>query len=379
MRQDLFGKWRTLLTAVVAANLTAARPALWFRLLTLPLALLYRSLVALKNFAYDHGLILPHRLKGRVIAIGNITAGGSGKSPVTIYLAEHLLGKGAKPAILARGYGSLSSKADVIILKNGKVLYASTPDLRPNDEGMMQSQALPDVAVVLGPERMHAASILLARFPELSPTHWLLDDGYQHRRIARDVNILLLDANSPFGNGRLLPSGNLREPLPAVARADVVLVTRAHDLKAAGSHLMRFPLAPRQSMAFIGFTNAPLQEVSSATEFSPSEHAPVLIVAGLANNQRFVHDIAKMNIPVGASWFLRDHQRLDPLEFPQRLNSCRSVVTTAKDYWRQPQDFALSKVPVFISPLVLNVLSDAKGWLGIIDLCLGPAGKSDPS
>lgn len=170
------------------------------RVLSLP----YRTVVALRNGYYDLGL--GTRFVARpCISVGNLTAGGTGKTPMVIWLASRLIADGAKVAVLSRGY-------------RGK---AGT-----NDELELVGTACPKAVCVANPDRVRAAELVLQ---EYTVDALLLDDGFQHRRLGRDLDIVLIDATQPFGYGRLLPGGLLREPIKQLARAHVVIITRASE------------------------------------------------------------------------------------------------------------------------------------------------------
>jgi tetraacyldisaccharide 4'-kinase len=159
----------------------------------------------------------PQRLPAPVISVGNLTMGGTGKTPCVLRLAELLRERGHKPGILTRGYGRASLEKELILAPG-----ANVPADRTGDEPQLfvRSGLAP---VGIGRDRFAAGSALLRQF---GPDVLLLDDGFQHRRLARDLDVVLLDALNPFGGGAVFPIGRLREPLPALARAQVILITR---------------------------------------------------------------------------------------------------------------------------------------------------------
>lgn len=173
-------------------------------------ALAYAAIATIRNALYDRGILPSVRAEARVISVGNLTAGGTGKTPVVIALARAALRAGLRPAVLIRGYRKAGSSE--------------------SDEARLLERALSGVPVVVGPERARSAQIAIAHGADLL----LLDDGFQHRRLARDVDVVLLDARDPFGGGWQLPRGFRREPQRGLRRARVVILTRADRVGGRG-------------------------------------------------------------------------------------------------------------------------------------------------
>ena len=169
---------------------------------------------------YDRGIAPVGRLPVPVISIGNITAGGTGKTPLTIHLARRLLALGLNPLVLTRGYRSTGSGTRIV--SDGRRILLG-PDVA-GDEPLMIAASVPGLPVVVDPRRLRGGWAAIQRF---RPDVVFLDDGFQHRRLARELDIVLLDAVDPFGRYALLPSGLLREPFSGLARAHIFIVTRA--------------------------------------------------------------------------------------------------------------------------------------------------------
>ncbi|MGE0713064.1 MAG: tetraacyldisaccharide 4'-kinase [Planctomycetota bacterium] len=180
-----------------------ARGILWL------LSLVFRVIVAVRGWLYDAGLLRRRQAGLPVISIGNLTTGGTGKTPVVIALARRLTARGERVAVLARGYGAA---------RDGEL----------NDELRLIGREVPEAILCPGKDRVARAAEAVSR----GATAILLDDGFQHRRLARDLDLVLLDATDPWGAGHLLPRGLLREPPGALARADAVILSRA-ELKSA--------------------------------------------------------------------------------------------------------------------------------------------------
>ncbi|MBF0331107.1 MAG: tetraacyldisaccharide 4'-kinase [Candidatus Omnitrophica bacterium] len=177
---------------------SALKPFLWL------LSWLYTGAVVLKRWLYHVGVMKVHKAGCPVISIGNITAGGVGKTPLVIFMAEFLRKRGLKPVILTRGYMGRAPMAE-------------------SDEAKMLAERLGGVTVMVDPDRVRAT----IKAEQRSPVDvFVLDDGFQHWRLKRDLDLVAIDATDPFGNGRLLPRGLLREPLSALKRADLFILTK---------------------------------------------------------------------------------------------------------------------------------------------------------
>ena len=180
----------------------------------------YSLVMRLRAAAYAAGLLRSRRLPRAVISVGNITVGGTGKTPMTAWLARYLMSHGKRVAVLSRGYGGRLEGTVAIVADGDRRLL--TPE-EAGDEPCLLADMVPGLMVVIGSDRYRAGCLAMER---LNPDIFILDDGFQHLRLQRDLNILLLDARRPFANGRILPAGLLREPLSAVGRADFALFTR---------------------------------------------------------------------------------------------------------------------------------------------------------
>jgi len=173
-----------------------------------------------RMWAYRWNLFPSRKLDCRVISVGNLTLGGTGKTPIVMMIAETLRGNGHKPGILSRGYGG-NSKNEVNIVCDGKNILLS-PEIA-GDEAVMMAERLKNVPVLVGSNRYQSGRYAIEYF---GVDTLILDDGFQHLALKRDMNILLFDHQRPFGNGQLFPAGELREPKREAHRADFVCITR---------------------------------------------------------------------------------------------------------------------------------------------------------
>ena len=190
------------------------------RFLLIPLSWLYAVGVSIRNRLYTLGVFKARSLPCRVISVGNIVVGGTGKTPAVITIAKHLQTEGKRVAILLRGY-KRQSREKMTIVSDGKKVCASPAE--SGDEAYMMARHLSGIPIIVGKCRYLAGQVALERF---NVDVLILDDGFQHRQLARDIDILTLPATHPFGNPRgLLPVGTLREPTSALQRADLILLT----------------------------------------------------------------------------------------------------------------------------------------------------------
>jgi tetraacyldisaccharide 4'-kinase len=192
----------------------------------LPLTLLYGLALIVRELGYRSHLLRQARLPGKVISIGNLTTGGTGKTPLALKLAQQFSAWGHQPAVLTRGYGAAYQHSD-LLLQAGRVDLGAMQWLA--DEVVLLATKLEDCWIGVGKDRLQVGRKLHGQHEaEL----FLLDDGFAHRQLARDLDIVLVDAACPFGNGFLLPAGSLREGKGALTRADLVLITRCESVTA---------------------------------------------------------------------------------------------------------------------------------------------------
>ncbi|MBN1782991.1 tetraacyldisaccharide 4'-kinase [bacterium] len=194
----------------------------WVRIVLGPLACSYGAVTGLRNRLYDAHIIKSFRLNARVISVGNITVGGTGKTPVVAAIARSLQARGKRVVIQSRGYGR-KSHGFLMVSDTESVL---TTAACAGDEPYMLATTLPGIPVIVGADRLEACRNAIAHF---GPDILILDDAFQHRCIRRDMDVVTMDTSAPWGNGALLPAGPLREAKHHLKRADIVVLTRAHE------------------------------------------------------------------------------------------------------------------------------------------------------
>jgi tetraacyldisaccharide 4'-kinase len=292
---------------------------------------LYGRAASLRARWYATGRLAAETLPRPTISIGNITFGGTGKTPFVEFVARRLRFEGWRPAILSRGYGRRSK--GVVVVGEGAGALVS-PDEGGDEPVALARAAAPGVCVVVGERRAEAAARALALGADL----FLLDDGFQHLAVRREVDLLLLDAADPFGGGRLPPRGRLREPLAAIARADAIVFTRAERGAPHADALDAVArLAPGRPVYRARLRAAGLQDEAGAP-IAADALAPrrLLAVCGIANPSSFAATLAELGLAAEERLEFRDHQRYGARELARiRDAAARTgaslVVTTEKD------------------------------------------------
>ena len=296
-----------------------------------PPALVYRAAVAWRNHRYDRPGASVH--PGiPVISIGNLTVGGTGKTPLTAWIASHLLEEGRRPAVVSRGYGGGSGRGPCFVSRGmGPLVPASVG----GDEPVLLARRLPGVMVVVGSDRVAGARA--AR--EAGADVVVLDDGFQHRRLARDLDLVLLDARDPFGAYRLLPSGPLREPVASLARAHAVLVTRSRP----GEPFPFLERVIRRHAGDLPVLRAGHRTAGFVDARGNAQPPPARAVAfsGIGSPDAFLADLLGEGVEVAAERRFPDHHRYRDAELAEIEALARThgavPVATEKDLARLPE------------------------------------------
>lgn len=303
------------------------------RVLLWPLSAVYGFCARVRAWLYAKGWLESRRLRAKVISVGNLTVGGTGKTPMVIWLAEKLVAEGKRVGILSRGYRGFNGTSDEVEL--------------------MKSRLGPLVKFGVGKDRYSQGS-RIENEERLDVI--LLDDGFQHLRLARDMNILLLDGSRSLTDEWILPAGTLREPVSACSRADCLIVTRKHakpDLGAAGNFEATIYYAETQLLGFrINGETGQLRNLSHIGA------GPFFAFCGIGNAQAFFDDLEHWHVPVAGKRAFRDHHRysandLDSLSMLAQASGAIALVTTEKDAYNFPERKTIAL------PVVIAVISFA--------------------
>jgi tetraacyldisaccharide 4'-kinase len=321
-------------------------PLLFFLFL---LSLVYGSLMGFRSLLYRFGLLRARRLPCPVVSVGNITVGGTGKTPAVVALAKHFRGKGCHPAVLSRGYGG-KGKGAARVVSDGKAILAEVDEA--GDEPLLIAQAREGVAVVTGRDRFKSGEYAIRN---LGADILFLDDAFQHAALARDFDIVLLNAKAPCGNGFLIPRGPLREKAAALKRADAVVLSGADPKRAEAAFCLNRLREIRPGTPVLGARYRSKLLIKNGTEIFPVEFLAgkkVFAFCGIANPGAFRESIEAAGAEVVAFSVYPDHHRYSQAEIGQigasyAGSGAQIMLSTEKD------GVKLKKVPEFFRDIFL--------------------------
>lgn len=321
-----------------------------------PLTPLYRGAVSARLALFRHGWLTSSKLPVPVVSVGNLTFGGTGKTPTVIALVRDLVRRGRHPAVLTRGYGRSATDPVVLVGPDPRVDAE-----RAGDEPLELASRLPGVPVVVDPDRVRGGIEALTRGADVL----VLDDGFQHLRLERDLDLVLVDAGDPWGGGRMPPRGRLREPMAALARAHAVMVTklpvdeslvidevrRVVEQLAPGLPVLSARLEPR-SVHRVGEIAGP--EILRGRR--------VLATAGLGRPEGFAELLREAGAEVVETNWFADHHPWSPIDVDAVVNRAAELdavaVTTTKDAVKIQRDADVWVVEVAMVPTT-------GGWDGL--------------
>ncbi len=333
------------------------------------LAHVYQGLWWVRRLAYRLRILSRRRLSCPVVSVGNITTGGTGKTPIVIHLAAHFISEGLRVAVLSRGYGGKRDQGKPLWVSDGQKLLAGPREA--GDEPVLIARKVPKAAVVVCPNRILAGQAVIRRF---KPDLIILDDGFQRRYTThRDLDLVVIDGIQPFSTGRVLPAGLLREPLDALADAGVFILNKA-DL-ARSVEDIRTQLArwnPRAPVIESVYRVTGLRDLLTGRKVKPSllDGVPVGILAGIGNPLSFVRTLAQSNIVVRHAYTLDDHfaynrESLKGIVDDAKARGLLYLVTTEKDEVKLPKSLA-EEIPVLVQEIEWVVTEGMKHWETIL-------------
>jgi tetraacyldisaccharide 4'-kinase len=365
--------------ALIYGDDAAVNPGL--RAALFALSLCYGALVRLRAASYRRGLLKTRKLPCKVVAVGNITVGGTGKTPLTMAVTEMLRRMGLTVVVLSRGYKGTAEQSGGIVSDGRQLLMDAR---RAGDEPLMMAGHLRElqVPVVVGRDRFKIGLAAIRRF---RPDVIVADDAFQHLGLARDVNLLLADSRGFGANAHLLPRGPLREPMPAIARSDALILSRSSGRhpaplppelsRPAGTRpVFQVVPVPRLVRWIPAHPRARPQPLPGADALAA---LPVFGFCGIAGNERFKRTLRQLDCDVRGFAGYADHHAYTDQDLETILDAARRVkadylVTTEKD-WVRIRD----KMPLSLALVVLGVEldfgPDADAFAGYMKEKLGAA------
>ncbi len=345
------------------------------------LAWIYGKVTNVRNRLYERGVFETFDLRARTVSIGNITTGGTGKTPLVAYIATLLVGRGEKVCILTRGYGR-ESPGQRVLVSDGKEILANIRE--SGDEPFELAQKLIGKAIVIADaDRVSAAEWAKRKF---GVTAFVLDDGFQHRRAKRDLDIVCIDATNPFGGRKILPAGRLREPLHNLKRADVVVITRSNLVERVDN--LKSEISKLNPVAAVFEATNKISQIIELVRFNANSQAggngnvsadlskfggitvqnPAYAFCGIGNPANFYAQLRQENFVLVATLDFPDHQvytrqHITFIEKHAARRGCKILLTTAKDAVKL-RDLKF-EIPCFVVEIEME-FDDANGFTSLL-------------
>ncbi len=309
-----------------------------------PFSSTYSALMALRYHIYQKGILRTAHLPRPVISIGNITLGGTGKTPHVIALCKALKAMGHSPAVLTRGYGGRAGKGPIVVSDGQKVKVDVNV---AGDEPLMMAKRLKDVVIVAGSDRYRCGSFALKNY---DVSVFVLDDGFQHLMLHRDLDIVLLDASCPFGSGEVFPGGDLRESPKSLNRSHAIILTKCDEVPYNELDLVEERIWPYVEgkpifKTFYKIKNIKLVHVPKGAHLKTRhlQTSSCFCFCAIARPQSFFLLLKREGIKLEATRSFNDHykysrQDIENIGNDARKKDCEIVLTTEKDFAKIPLD-----------------------------------------
>lgn len=328
-------------------------------------SLFYGAVALARRFLYDHGYLKSRSLGAKVISIGNLTAGGTGKTPAVLLAARALRQAGRNVAILTRGYGRPSAGQEALVLLEDK----SIPWTQCGDEPWMMRAYLQGlgIPILVAPDRAKAGLTAVSFYHS---DVLILDDGFQHRKLKRDLDILMVNCRAPFEDGHMLPLGDFREPLSSLARAHMVVLTHADMVD--GSRVQSI----RETIAAINPNISILESVHRSDfllELKTEKRHPLTLIknrdvvafSAIADPESFESQLESLGGKIVQKWRYPDHHpyALEEIRALQAVSAGTPIVTTFKDVPRLPAQWReILTGEIYVLGIKLDIIKGEKSW-----------------
>jgi tetraacyldisaccharide 4'-kinase len=346
---SIFEKTRSRLFFYVKEIIDNKRKNIFFEVLLFLLSLFYSLIIFFKNLLYDLKIFKGKKVKCKVISIGNIDCGGVGKSPFTIYLASKFISN-KKIAIVTRGYKSKYENKSLYISKN-----SNFDVFEIGDEPFLFKNHIKDISIFIGKNKLLSAK----KASDLNYDMILIDDGFQYRKLKKDLEIVILDANKPFYKNKCLPRGLLRESPKGLKRADFIIINNANKeeekleneiKKYTNSPIIYTKVFPNRFLDF------------SKKIVNINQKAKVAVFCGIANPSNFFKTINEMNLDIVNQLELLDHEvishkKLDEFIFQSLEKKAQYIITTEKDFVKL-SPLAKTALPIVYLEIILNIVAN---------------------
>lgn len=330
-------------------------------ILLLPLFLIYLFIVTIRNYLYDIKIFKALKLPCKIISVGNITVGGTGKTPAVIAIATFLQQQNKTVAVLSRGYGRKTTGTQLV--SDGETNPANWETV--GDEPMLMAKHLSGIPVVVDENRIRGGKYLINKFhPEII----ILDDGFQHRKIYRDVDIVLINSNMSKLANRIFGFGNFRESWKSLKRAHLIFLTKSNyvvpskklqaKLELVGLPLFKTNLIPSSYL---------LDSKNNKVEVEYFSGKTALLFSGIGDPESFTKTVQNLNVRVLDSINFRDHKNYSKSDIEKIRNKYRKTVadvilTTEKDFLKIGE----TTLPIYTIPITMKI--DKKGYFQILKL-----------
>lgn len=296
----------------------------------------YGKIQNLRSSLYEKEIFTSHSLGAKTVSIGNITVGGTGKTPLVAFVAKVLAEKGERVCILSRGYGRKNAKSRVLVSDSEKLLVEA--EVAGDEPFELANKLLGKAVVIVDANRVSAAKFAVEKF---GISAFVLDDAFQHQKAQRDLNIVCIDATNPFGNGKTLPFGILREPLENLNRADAIVITRANlskKLEAIKTEISAFTRCPifAAGNKILKLTDLKDFPADSENQQATTKKQRSFAFCALGNPDNFFEQLKSENFSVISTLKFPDHhfykqKDIEKIEDSARKSGAKILLTTPKD------------------------------------------------